>query len=305
LIGWEPKTAKAQAANIQSIETLFLINALEAPSTITDSQKERLTAFSGIIIGAVLVLVGAVGLHWCPSVLGQRLSEALFISGVLTIVVDPFLKKRLLHEASTDIFHHLIGFDLPLPIRDRLRDIVLKTNLYRKDMVIRCSFTETEGRVHIDFETSYEVMNPTRKVLKFPQHLDFEKAENARLKRIFCDQAKRGYGEGATLALKEGTGLFEYESKEIKIEPNQDTGKRYRFEADFSVDGFPMPGFYTQMFKYPTIGLTVRVTNRPPWLRVTCDVGPNKGDQWNTESLFMPGDHFSLRWESNPLATDS
>lgn len=298
-------------AVVPGLEVLPLAVPASLCDTDTMPKTERLAAFSGIIFGISLVSVGMVGLRWCPNSLGQRLSEALFISGVLTTVVDPFLKRHLLHEASKDIFHHLIGFDLPLPIRERLRDIVLRTDLYRKDMLVLCTFTETKGQVRIDCQTSYEVMNPSRKVLKFRQHLDFEKAENARLRRVSCDRAKKGYGEGAALVFNEDTGLFEYESKDIKIEPNQDTARRYRFSADFSVDGFPLPGFYTQMFKYPTIGLTVRVINRPPWLRVTCDVGPNKDGQWNTEGLFMPGDHFNLRWEriqsteGNSPATDS
>ena len=39
------------------------------------------------------------------------LLEAIFIAAFLTVTVDPFVKKRLLKEASQDIFHHLIGVE--------------------------------------------------------------------------------------------------------------------------------------------------------------------------------------------------
>ena len=58
-------------------------------------------------------------------------------------------------------------------------------------MRIVCTFTEMEGQLRIDFETSYELINPTHKVLKFRQRLDFEKAENAQLKLLSCNQAKK------------------------------------------------------------------------------------------------------------------
>jgi hypothetical protein len=73
---------------------------------------------------------------WCPTDLGIRLSEALFIAGVLTTIVDPFLKRRILREASKDIFYHLLGFDLPIELRDTLSDFLVENRFYRKDMEI-------------------------------------------------------------------------------------------------------------------------------------------------------------------------
>ena len=254
--------------------------------------------WSGLLIGSGLGLIGLIGLFRCPSPIGHEISEAVLIAGLLSITVDPFLKSRFVREVSKDIFHHLLGFELPVQIRERLRDIILETNLYRKDMRIVCTFTEMEGQLHIDFETSYELINPTHKILKFRQRLDFEKAENAQLKLISCNQAKKDYGEVPTLKLNDETDLFEYAGKELRIEPSESTGKRYQFSADYSIDGFPVPGFYTQMFKYPTVGVTVRVRNVPASLRISSDIGNETDHQWISERLFMPGDHFNIRWES-------
>jgi hypothetical protein len=63
-------------------------------------------------IAALLIIVGGVLLwRWPNPVVWHGLGEALIIAGVLTFVVDPFLKRRLLKEAAQGIFEHLIGFD--------------------------------------------------------------------------------------------------------------------------------------------------------------------------------------------------
>lgn len=75
------------------------------------------------------------------------------------------------------------------------------------------------------------------------------------LTSVSCDQAKAGYGDGAILSLSE-SGNLAYEGREIKIEPAA-RGKRYRFTASYSVSGYPIPGFYMQFFKYPTVGVSL------------------------------------------------
>lgn len=41
----------------------------------------------GVLIGGVLAVAGIVGIVWCPNPLGVRLSEALFVVGVVATVV--------------------------------------------------------------------------------------------------------------------------------------------------------------------------------------------------------------------------
>jgi hypothetical protein len=86
------------------------------------------------IIAILLVLVGAALLWWSPEVTFRHgLGEAVLIAGVLSLVVDPFLKRDLQREASLDIFHHMLGFDQQPEIKDRLKDLICKTVLYRRD----------------------------------------------------------------------------------------------------------------------------------------------------------------------------
>src|SRR2546421_3926574 len=73
-------------------------------------------AWIGTAIEGLLIVAGITGLIWhsiaghfgwgcCPSDAVVDLWKALLIAGVVTVAVDPFLKRRLLKEASTDIFH--------------------------------------------------------------------------------------------------------------------------------------------------------------------------------------------------------
>jgi hypothetical protein len=247
----------------------------------------------GALVGLTLVILGSVGLARFPDGAVHGVSEAVLIAGILTVTVDPYLKSRLLREASHDVFHHLLGFDLPLEIRDRLKEIVLKTNLYRKDMTARCTFEETTQGVKIRFEMRYEVINPTNNSLKFHQHFGFLRSENPRLESISCTEAGESYGRQAALRLTEDG--WEYDSRPIKIEPRSKTKKRYWFNADYTVE-LPSPGFYVHTFANPTIGFTLSAKVSAS-LTVRSNTGTRKGDQWINEGLFMDRDHIDIEWE--------
>jgi hypothetical protein len=62
-------------------------------------EKSRLEAearkafYKSVAIGAGIAAAGLIGLWRCPSDIGRELCEALLIAGILTITVDPFLKR--------------------------------------------------------------------------------------------------------------------------------------------------------------------------------------------------------------------
>ena len=187
----------------------------------------KVVEWAGVLIGAVLMIGGGVGMWCCPSGLGRSLSEAFFIAGVLTIAVDPILKRRMLKEASKDIFHHLLGFGLPEAIRDRLRQIVNNTDLYRKDMTMTCSFSETGTGIRVDFETRYEVINPTPRTRPFRQYLAFEKAEHPELRSVALSGVSN-YGKDAKFVPRGGEEfVLEYRGRGVKIKP-ESAGQRSR-----------------------------------------------------------------------------
>jgi hypothetical protein len=101
---------------------------------VLTSIREWLAEWLGLLVGIVLIIVGVVGhfkLH--EYLLLRSLSEALLIAGILTLTVDPFIKRRLLREASKDIFRHMLGFALPDEIKERLNSIVFNTTTHLKN----------------------------------------------------------------------------------------------------------------------------------------------------------------------------
>jgi hypothetical protein len=135
--------------NAEPLENRLLRNDLQCAerqeAAWMDSGKWK--GWIGTGIGGLLIVAGVIGLIWrsiaehfewvcCPSDVLVELWKAMFVAGVVTIAVDPFLKRRLLKEASTDIFHHLLGFDLPLDIRETLRDFLFKNRSYRRNVII-------------------------------------------------------------------------------------------------------------------------------------------------------------------------
>lgn len=124
----------------------------------------------------------------------------MLIAGVLAITVDPFIKHRLLHEASKDIFHHLVGFSLPGEIQERIKSIVLSPKLYRRDMDLICTFTRVSEGVRIDWEYKFELVNPSRDKAPFRQRFEFEKLESPTLKSISCSTKSGEYGRDPAYA---------------------------------------------------------------------------------------------------------
>src|ERR1700730_7053250 len=127
--------------------------------------------------GLLCSIVGLSGLWLCPHEgTVHAIVEGLFIAGVLTIVVDPFLKRRLIKDAARDIFHHLLGLDLPVEIRDSLRDFVFKTDTYRNDMTVAAHVRKVADGVEVDIKADAKVI-ATRSV-KYIPGFAIEKAEN-------------------------------------------------------------------------------------------------------------------------------
>src|SRR4029077_12466771 len=176
-----------------TLENLLLGNALQCAERpeVAPMSSGKWRDWTGTAIGGGLIVVAIAGLFWpsiaghfgwicCPSDILVDLWKAMFIAGIVTVAVDPFLKRRLFKEASTDIFHHLLSFDLPLEIRETLRDFLLKNRSYRRNVTIDVhAETASDGMVDVTWSMRSDVVAvaPT----EYQQHASFEDAEQARV----------------------------------------------------------------------------------------------------------------------------
>jgi hypothetical protein len=99
---------------------------MDVDSTNPPNQLERLgneikEKVKPSYLGVALIGVGTFVLYeWGKTPTVNSLGEAILIAGILTLVVDTFLKARLIKEASKGVFHWMLGFNLPPQIQERL-----------------------------------------------------------------------------------------------------------------------------------------------------------------------------------------
>jgi len=247
--------------------------------------------YSGVLAGLMLFGVGAY--LSCYGGFWHELSQALMVAGILTIAVDPFLKRKLLREASKDIFQYMLGFSLPEPIRERLHSIISETKLYRENMTSHYALSEVGEFIQIDVEQEYEIVNPTLRKINFEPHLQFEKGENPNLKSIICfDNPQYGKGAALTPNSKEPSSL-EYFGRVVKLPSKQ----RRRFKYQYSVQIPFSVGYYFPYFQYPTIGLALSIKHDPSLVVTATPATSQLPGEWRYAQLFMPGDHIDVRWE--------
>jgi len=134
--------------------------------------QQRITLGTVMIVSLAVVIF----LHWQfeREAIAEGFaaaSEAVFIAAFLALTVDPFLKRELFREASSDIFLFWLGYSLPHQINDFLHGFVTDTKLFRRDCVLHWKVVDdpASGRVSVELGISYESENVTRKWQRYQQ----------------------------------------------------------------------------------------------------------------------------------------
>jgi hypothetical protein len=253
--------------------------------------------YSAFIIGPSLIAVGLLVGTLSDIAIVQELRLALLIAGILAVTVDPLIKGKAHREAVRDVFHHILGFNLPLAIRNRLLDIVTNTTVYRENTALRVVLSQSGDWLVFDVEMEYEVVNPTLYTVRFRPRLEFETGEHPTLKTVTCF-GEPDYGSGATLDPKKNEpSVIAYRGRAIDFA----CGERRRFKFEYSMQYPLVLGFYIQHFQYPTIGLALTIKH-PASLVVTATPAQSQSDgEWRYTTLFMPGDYMQIKWEGHSL----
>jgi hypothetical protein len=248
-------------------------------------------------ISLVLVAIGG-WLVWKfpPGYFRYSIGEAAVIAALLMLLVDPFLKARLLKEAARDIFEYLLGFDQQPQLKERLKRLVFDTKLFRRNFNARYKLLPQVDFIQIEMEFDFELVNPTEEAIEFQYKMDFEQAENPRLDSLTLISSERSYEWRPTLQSKEDEpSVLQGFADPVKIQPAS-KGISYRFDGKCAMS-YPLSFYYAQHFGYPTIGVTVTIEH-PQTLEIDPAPTPShEGNVWRYERLFMPGDHISIRWK--------
>lgn len=292
----------------QSLETVLLQNAIAYKSEpmrqtvgLISVEKwwEVLVERTPVkYISLLLVSIGAPLLWKFPEgYFRHSLGETAILAGLLVLLVDPFLKARLLKEASKDIFHYLLGFDQQPEIKDRLKSLVFDTKVFRKGFHMRCTFVPVEDAMRLELECDFEVINPTNEIHRYSHAIQCEKVEKpeVHLMTLISDQDAYSFVPDRLESKKDDPEVLEARAKEIGIAPST-KGLTYTFGAKFSMT-YPEEFFYAVHVGTPTIGMTIEVVP-PPGFAVTASPTPTFAKNiWKYDKLFMPGEHVDIRWQ--------
>lgn len=165
----------------------------------------------------------------------HSLGEALTIASILVLLVDPFLKARLLREVAQDIFHYILGFNQQPEIQERLRRIVSDTKLFRRNFAAKYQLIPESGVMRIDFEYNFELINPTEEAIPFSLKFEAEAAERPEISflRLVSSQGSLEWNPELKPTADDPC-VFQACAGEVKIQPAS-KGITYRYGGKCSV----------------------------------------------------------------------
>ncbi|MBI1898247.1 MAG: hypothetical protein HYS04_17195 [Acidobacteria bacterium] len=254
-----------------------------------------------LIVSGIVVIWGYPN-EWRQHELAVAVAHALLIAGILALTVDRFVKERVLKEVTTDVSKYLIGYALPKEIQDRIHD-VMGTALVRHNYEhrYRLSFTGS-GDVRADVQLEWDVVNYSSTPREYSARLHFDRNERPEILEISCytpdnNAAFTLTGDELRKRLENEGDCIKADAKPIWILPRS-AGIRYRIFERYSVT--PSVPLNINAMGMPTIGVLILV-ERPEGLQTRIEAMAkatiDKGDRWECSQLFMPGEHFTLKWE--------
>ncbi|HET6177266.1 MAG TPA: hypothetical protein VFE61_10055 [Candidatus Sulfotelmatobacter sp.] len=248
----------------------------------------------GPIFMAIAFVIGKYLESQFHSQVITELAIALWIAGILMMTVDPFIKRLANREATRDIFHHMMGFDLPLPIRERIQEMVLDTKLYRENVVMRVEMKEKDKFTVFHVEMDFTIRNPNNKSWCFTPLLQFENGERAELVKVICF-GNLDYGIGATLKPVGNLGAMEFKGKPFPIPANSCTKFKYEYSVAFPTE----LGFWQPSFTLPTTGVSLTI-KYPEHFEVKATDSQEQAPEgeWRyPKKLWMQGEHLDIVWK--------
>jgi hypothetical protein len=221
----------------------------------------------------------------------------LIVAGILVLLIDPFLKERLLREASEGIFHYLLGFDQQPEIQERLKKIVFTTTLFRKNFHVKCVLIPENDKMRLDMDVSFDVFNPTDQIREYIHASQFENVEHPKSHVMALISQAGSYSKISVLFSPKNDDIevLEANAGPTTIKPEREKIS-YRFSHKLSLS-YPLEFFHAIHVGTPTIGMTLEVVP-PEGFKVTASQTPTCTENiWRYDRLFMPEEHVNLRWE--------
>jgi len=263
------------------------------------THRAHVIVFYVVSIG--LLLGGGSLLFWPESwplhEVVTTLAQALIVAGILSLVVDRFVKQHFLREVTTNAFHYLIGYDLPTQMIDSIKSLT-RTTIVRSRFCLDYRFEAYEGEklkgvVSID----YEVENYSTDPELYTPVVAVEVVENPTFLELgFYGPHNTGYSWDQE-ALKNRVrppekGSVQIYGEPLKVPPRK-PGETYRVSCKYSIVA-PQPYTDAFIFSYPTMDATV-TASMPMGFTFLVSGTKGVGNRWHLDRLFLPGQGIRVR----------
>ena len=84
------------------------------------------------------------------------------IAAILAFTVDRFVKEHFIYDVSKDVFHYIIGYDVPVEVKERIKEL-LHIAVIASNRVISIKIEpKSKTRVSVRFNTQWKIKNLTR-----------------------------------------------------------------------------------------------------------------------------------------------
>jgi len=247
-----------------------------------------------LLAGAVFL--GSLAALYFYSELGpwHGVIEAVCIASALTLTVDPFVKKRLTHEVNKSIFYHVIGFDLPPEMQDRLRIYLRTLEYYRESLSITAEALRVEGdEVVMEITLEGRIIALTR--CKYAPSLEFEDTEHGAVEELW---AKRTGEKDKLIEWKASdpkatsdpmTTLYSAPVATLKRGERLESCFRFTLrqrKQDYWVQTFGTTTLKTTVTLKPLANMKMYASHRP----VSAD------NRYEYDKVFIIGEDIRIRW---------
>lgn len=224
----------------------------------------------------------------------RGLAEAFIIAGLLALIVDPYLKRDLLQEASRGIFVHLLGFEHRPEVKDKIKEIVFETKLLRKTADLRCVAEErSDGFFNFTVEYDSEFLNPTNIPVEYVPWMEFDKAHKLEIIEMSFTSSDGKYKwHGKPEPKEKEPGVESVEGKKFTIQP-ESNGITYKGHSKYRI--LLRHGYCIFYAGRPTLRTTVHATIPVGYEVSATPATVENVNYWQYDSLQMKGDHVTLR----------
>jgi hypothetical protein len=269
-------------------------------SLLTTKEGENILEIYWLyMVAATVAAITFYALYVYPE-LGQwhGVFEAIFIASLLTVTVDPFVKKRVAREVNKDIFYHIIGFRLPEEMQDRLHKYLQGLRYYRKSLSIVVQASVVDQEVLLEVKETSQIVALTQ--CKYRQSLMFEDAERGKVEKMWArwigsedKMVEWKFGvPGAITHPEPLTTLYEGPETPLRLGDELEAHFHYKIrgrKTDYWVHTFGTTTLKTDVTLEPQGGINMYASGKK---------NARPGEKLEYDNVFIRGEDIHIRWEA-------